>query len=244
MDHCVIHIDGGARGNPGPAGAGVVIADADGTPVHEAGYFLGRATNNVAEYQGLLRALEQAAAIGARQVTLRSDSQLLVRQLTGEYRVKSTDLRPLFERAQSLLRRFGRWSIEHVPRAENARADALANQAMDAQADVVEFDGGAFGSGGGARAQAGGKADARGGGGGERGGAVTAGWTLTLIAGGEACPAGQPLDRPFHFGPRTPAGCCVHAAAAAMCDASAEPSEREVRCRQCAGRLRVVRKPA
>ncbi len=113
MQHCIIHIDGGARGNPGPAAAGVVIADAeDSTPIHEAGYALGRTTNNVAEYQGLLHALELASALSVEQVTVYSDSQLLVRQINGEYRVKSADLKPLFQQAQKFLRLFKTWQID------------------------------------------------------------------------------------------------------------------------------------
>lgn len=229
MQHCVIHIDGGARGNPGPAGAGVVIADDDGTPMHEAGYFLGRATNNVAEYQGLVRALEQAAAMGVRRLTLRSDSQLLVRQLTGEYRVKSAELRPLFERVQSLLRRFEGWSIEHVPREGNTRADALANRAMDAQADVIESAGSAFAAGGG----------------GEDAPAATQRWTLTLVSSAGPCPAGQPRGRAFTFGPTTPAGCCVHAAAAAFRDGPLHwPTGRReghTQCGHCGARVALKR---
>jgi ribonuclease HI len=137
LDQVVIHVDGGARGNPGPAGAGVVIAATDGTPLHEAGYFLGRCTNNVAEYTGLVKALEVAAAMPAGRVVVHSDSELMVKQLKGEYRVRSADLKPLYQRAIALLGRFDGTTITHVYRDKNQRADALANMAMDAEADRV-----------------------------------------------------------------------------------------------------------
>ncbi len=136
----IIHVDGGARGNPGPAGAGVVIRDSDGTLVFEAAYFLGRQTNNTAEYQALIRALQRAHRSLAQSVTVHSDSELLVRQITGEYQVKSPRLAGLHEEVQRLLLRFPRWSVRHVRRAENTRADELANIAMDAQRDRVVFD--------------------------------------------------------------------------------------------------------
>ena len=136
--NCIIYVDGGARGNPGPAGVGVVIQDAaDGQALQEVGYYLGHATNNVAEYTGLIRALELADQLGARGLTIRSDSQLMVRQLLGEYRVKAEGLKPLFQRARELLDGFDSWSIDHVPREKNQVADRLANQAMDAKRDVA-----------------------------------------------------------------------------------------------------------
>ena len=128
----VIHIDGGARGNPGPAGAGVVVQSADdGTILFEGGYYLGRVTNNVAEYRALLEALARAKALGAGDVEVRSDSELLVRQMNGEYRVKSAGLKPLFERAQAMGRDFHRCRVVHVPREANRDADRLANQAIN-----------------------------------------------------------------------------------------------------------------
>ena len=135
--HCIIHIDGGARGNPGPAGAGVLIVDADtNTPLVEAGYFLGRATNNVAEYQGLLHALQNAAELEATHLDLHSDSQLMVRQIHGQYKVKSPDLKPLHQEAIQRLKQFERWTLTHVLRDKNKRADELANMAMDTLADA------------------------------------------------------------------------------------------------------------
>lgn len=135
-----IHVDGGARGNPGPSGAGVVIARDDGTLLFEAAYFLGHQTNNAAEYHALLRALQRAALLKPGRVTIYSDSELLVRQLTGEYRVKSPKLAQLFEQAQLQLLKLGQWSVRHVRREQNQRADELANIAMDKRGDVVALD--------------------------------------------------------------------------------------------------------
>ncbi|TWT43855.1 14.7 kDa ribonuclease H-like protein [Phycisphaerae bacterium RAS1] len=136
----LIHIDGGARGNPGPAGAGVVIQRDDGRALHEAGYFLGTQTNNSAEYRALLLALQRVKSMGHEPLSIHSDSELLVRQVTGEYRVKSPSLAELFRQAQMMLLRFACWSIKHVRREENRRADELANLAMDAGRDVIVFD--------------------------------------------------------------------------------------------------------
>lgn len=132
-----IHFDGGSRGNPGPAGAGVVIEDEQKGLLLEAGFFLGRMTNNMAEYHALLRALDFAARAGGKTLAIRSDSELLVRQLTGKYRVKSPALKGLFAEAQDALRRFTSWDLRHVRRELNQRADAMANRAMDAGEDVV-----------------------------------------------------------------------------------------------------------
>ena len=139
----IIYTDGGSRGNPGPAAAGVVIRDGDSDKIiHEAGYFLGKTTNNVAEYQGLIRALEYAQQLGAKRVQVFTDSELMVKQITGEYRVKSPDLKPLAEKAQSILLRIDLWQIKHIRREKNTHADALANKAMDARRDVVGGAGG------------------------------------------------------------------------------------------------------
>lgn len=127
----IAYIDGGSRGNPGPAGYGVRIEDSNGTLIREVRGFLDRATNNVAEYEGLLAALRCALAENHREVLIRSDSQLLVKQMRGEYRVRNEGLRPLFQRARELVRRVGSVDFEHIPRALNAEADRLANQAMD-----------------------------------------------------------------------------------------------------------------
>ncbi len=127
----VAHIDGASRGNPGPAAYGVVVESADGEPRAAFGRCLGRATNNVAEYEGLLAALEYALAHAARSLLVVSDSELMVRQLEGRYKVKSPDLKPRFERAREMIARLERFRIRHVPRAQNAHADRLANRALD-----------------------------------------------------------------------------------------------------------------
>jgi ribonuclease HI len=127
----VLHVDGGARGNPGPAAVGVVISGEDGSVIDELAERIGVATNNVAEYQAVLRGLERATALGAREVVLIGDSELVARQLTGAYKVKNAALRPLYEQAQAALRRFERWQIRSVPRADNAHADLLVNAALD-----------------------------------------------------------------------------------------------------------------
>ncbi|MGB1123886.1 MAG: ribonuclease HI family protein [Phycisphaeraceae bacterium] len=135
----LIHIDGGARGNPGPAAAGVCITTPDGSEaLHEAGYWLGELTNNEAEYQGLLHALKAAAELGFESIHIRSDSELMVKQIKGEYRVKAANLQPLFATAREGLAGFNEWSIEHVRREKNKRADQLANLSMDAKRDVIE----------------------------------------------------------------------------------------------------------
>lgn len=130
-----IHTDGSSRGNPGESGAGVVIADARGRTVKELKCFLGMATNNVAEYRAAILALEKAFEMGAGSVSLHLDSELVVRQLRGEYRVREAHLKPLHERALQLLHQFAKYEIMSVPREENRRADQLANEAID-QKDI------------------------------------------------------------------------------------------------------------
>jgi ribonuclease HI len=125
------YTDGAARGNPGPAGAGVQILDAHGACVAEKTQYLGETTNNVAEYQALILALESALELGAQALEVRSDSELMVRQMTGRYRVKHPGLLPLFERAKALARRLGRVEYAHVRREANREADRLANQAIE-----------------------------------------------------------------------------------------------------------------
>jgi ribonuclease HI len=130
----VLHVDGGARGNPGPAAIGVVVSGPDGEVLDEVAEPIGVATNNVAEYRALLRGLERADALGASEVEIVGDSELVAKQLTGAYKVKHPAMKPLYEQAISALRRFERWRIRTVPRAQNARADALVNAALDASA--------------------------------------------------------------------------------------------------------------
>ncbi len=126
-----LHVDGASRGNPGDAGFGVPVCSPDGSEVAGLYGYLGRATNNVAEYQALVHGLRFALARGASSVEVYSDSELLVRQLSGRYRVKNPGLQPLFREAQSLLARFERARVTHVPREQNREADALANRAVD-----------------------------------------------------------------------------------------------------------------
>lgn len=127
----VAYVDGGARGNPGPAGFGVRIEAADGTLIEEFSESIGVATNNVAEYRGLLAALDWARTHGASNVHVRSDSLLLVQQMLGNYRVKHPGLQPLHARARLLAQQIGRVTFEHVRREANQHADRLANAAMD-----------------------------------------------------------------------------------------------------------------
>ena len=127
----VAYIDGGARGNPGPAGYGVRIEDSQGRLIEEFSQPLGVATNNVAEYHGLLAALRYALDHGQRALLIRSDSELLVKQMRGEYRVKSPGLQPLWDEARRLAREIGEVRFEHVRRELNKEADRLANEAMD-----------------------------------------------------------------------------------------------------------------
>jgi ribonuclease HI len=127
----VVHVDGGARGNPGPAAAAAVLSTPGGDVVDEAYELLGVVTNNVAEYRGLLLGLERARALGADEVEVVNDSELVAKQVNGQYKVKHADMRPLHARALESLGQFRRWSIRSVPRAQNADADALVNQALD-----------------------------------------------------------------------------------------------------------------
>lgn len=126
-----IHIDGAARGNPGPAGVGVVIIGPDGEVVERLHRGIGEATNNVAEYRALLLALERAQALGYTDIEVYSDSELLVRQLQGRYQVRHVALKELFADARERIGAFRRFSIQHVPRGQNAEADALANRGID-----------------------------------------------------------------------------------------------------------------
>jgi ribonuclease HI len=128
----VVHVDGGARGNPGPAAAGAVVSTPDGEVLDEATELLGVATNNVAEYRGLLLGRARAAALGATEVEVVNDSELIAKQVNGQYKVKHAAMRPLYLDAIEALRGFEKWAIRSVPREQNAGADALVNQALDA----------------------------------------------------------------------------------------------------------------
>ena len=130
----VLHVDGGARGNPGPAAIGVVVSDAEGRLLEEVAEAIGETTNNVAEYRALLRGLERAHALGADEVEVVGDSELVAKQVTGQYKVKHAGLKPLHAQALQALAGFARWHVRTVPRAQNAAADALVNAALDAAA--------------------------------------------------------------------------------------------------------------
>ena len=127
----VVNVDGGARGNPGPAAVAAVVATPEGKVVQSRGESIGRATNNVAEYRALLLGIELARSLGAREVDLVGDSELVVKQVKGEYRVKDQGLRPLHAEVRQALESFERWSIRHVRREHNEAADRLVNETLD-----------------------------------------------------------------------------------------------------------------
>lgn len=131
-EQVVVNVDGGARGNPGPAAVGVVVATPDGEVLEALGEAIGAATNNVAEYRALLRGIAKAKQYGASEADFVGDSELVVKQVRGEYKVKDAVLRELFTEVSSELAGFRRWSIHHVRREQNAAADALVNAALDA----------------------------------------------------------------------------------------------------------------
>jgi ribonuclease HI len=127
----VVHVDGGARGNPGPAAVAAVASDSEGETLAERKAYIGEATNNVAEYRALLMGLELARELGAEEVEVVNDSELVARQIGGEYKVKHAGLKPLFAKAMNELRGFHKWAVRPVPREQNARADELVNEALD-----------------------------------------------------------------------------------------------------------------
>jgi ribonuclease HI len=131
----VVYADGASRGNPGPSSIGAVIYDTNGNELHTVSRRLGRATNNEAEYQAAIAGLEAALALGAPRVSLRMDSELVVRQLEFRYKVRNPRLQPFFSRILELKRKFESFDVQSVPRAQNKRADQLANQALDRPAD-------------------------------------------------------------------------------------------------------------
>ena len=131
VDELVVHVDGGARGNPGPAAVAAVATTPDGQPVAERSEYIGAATNNVAEYRAVLLALELAKELGAREVEIINDSELVARQIGGEYKVKHAGLKPLFQETMGKLREFDVWALRNVRREQNERADELVNQALD-----------------------------------------------------------------------------------------------------------------
>lgn len=135
MSRLTVNVDGGARGNPGPAAIGVVVRDGDGAVLEEVGEKIGAATNNVAEYRALLRGIELAAARGASELDLLGDSELVVRQVEGRYKVKNAGMKELHAQVKKALGKFDSWSIRHVRRTENADADRLVNEALDGVLD-------------------------------------------------------------------------------------------------------------
>ncbi len=132
----LVNVDGGSRGNPGPAAVGVVVRNADGEVIADAAEPIGNATNNVAEYRALIRGIELAAEHGATELSLLGDSELVVKQIRGEYKVKDANLKPLHAQARQALSAFSDWTFEHVRREQNAEADALVNQALDAHSTL------------------------------------------------------------------------------------------------------------
>ena len=134
----IIYIDGASRGNPGPAAAAAILTDGAGAKLHAQASFLGQTTNNVAEYTAIIKALEAAKQIGAKELVIFSDSELLVKQVNGQYRVKSERIRPLFRQAVNLLGQFEGWKVQHIAREKNKEADKLVNRALDLEQDFVE----------------------------------------------------------------------------------------------------------
>jgi formyltetrahydrofolate-dependent phosphoribosylglycinamide formyltransferase len=138
VNQLIAYIDGGSRGNPGPAAAAFILIEAGGARLSARACLLGRTTNNVAEYTALQKALEAARKSGARRITVFSDSELLVKQVSGEYKVKSDKIRPLFGQALKLLEHFESWQVNFIPREQNSEADRLVNQALNLGKDVEE----------------------------------------------------------------------------------------------------------
>jgi ribonuclease HI len=126
-----IYIDGGARGNPGPAGVGVVVLDESGKRIKDVSKYIGEATNNIAEYSALLYGLEEALILRADEIKINLDSELVAKQITGEYRVKDPNIRPLFERALNMLKSFKNFEVNHIDRSKNKEADKLVNKAIN-----------------------------------------------------------------------------------------------------------------
>jgi len=139
-EHVTIYVDGGSRGNPGPAAAAFVLKDKKGAQLAAKAFFIGKATNNVAEYTAIIKALEAAIQLGAKEAAIYSDSELLVRQLEGQYKVKSENIAPLFQHTMCLLNDFEKWKIKHITRENNTQADKLVNDALDLRKDIESAD--------------------------------------------------------------------------------------------------------
>lgn len=223
------YIDGGSRGNPGPAAAGVHILDDAGKVVFSGGKFLGSLTNNAAEYNGLITALTLLAKAGARRIHIISDSELMVHQINGVYKVRSPDLRPLHAEARKRLSEFEQWDIRHVYRDANAAADELANRAMDACGSVVVVDQLHLAGKNPAKTRSREKKT------------KPAGDSTTVVVrvvhppGEGICPAGLRRGESFAFAATTPAGVCTVAcariaAAVALVQAGERPPAAGVTC--------------
>jgi len=234
---CTIHFDGGSRGNPGPAGVGFIITDTDtGHTVYEAGHFLGKCTNNVAEYQGLIKSLQAALELRFTEVDIISDSELLVRQINGQYRVKSPHLQPLYNQANGLLRQFTTWQIKHILRTNNHRADELANLAMDGKSDIVLSDRPADMPSTGTAEEV---DDI----------AISIRWAARLTSDStsnkQRCPTACSKDGLYHIGPTMPDGLCIHAAAAILSNGPLQwpASQRhgQIRCPVCQIKIEMSR---
>jgi formyltetrahydrofolate-dependent phosphoribosylglycinamide formyltransferase len=135
-DKIIAYIDGGSRGNPGPAAAAYVLSDASGRQLQAKAFFIGETTNNVAEYTAICRALEAAKSLGKKQITIYSDSELLVKQINGQYKIKSDNIKPLFKEAVELLNKFESREVKHITREKNKQADKLVNRALDIEDNV------------------------------------------------------------------------------------------------------------
>ena len=133
---CKLFTDGASRGNPGEAGAGIVLLDDNNQELVARSLYLGRSTNNVAEYKALVLGLETATQLDCRRLAIFMDSQLIVRQVQGRYKVKNANLKPLFDKVMGLLANINSWSIDHIPRAQNKRADELANRGIDERTGI------------------------------------------------------------------------------------------------------------
>lgn len=138
LNRVIAYTDGGSRGNPGPAGAGVVLCDTNHQVLLAKGFYLDHQTNNVAEYTGVIKALEITLKLGSKAIELFCDSELLVKQINGQYKVRSANIKPLYDQAVTLLNQFDQWKVTHVYREDNKHADAMVNQALDAREDVTE----------------------------------------------------------------------------------------------------------
>lgn len=220
----VLYTDGGSRGNPGPAAAGVVLTDSSGRSVYAAGLFLGRMTNNQAEYRALLAGLAEAVRRRADRLIVRSDSELVVRQINGEYRVKNPDLKPLYEQAINLLAKIADVRVEHIRREMNVRADRLANRAMDARANVGDAVDANRDCPGQQRSPAPASANP---------------WPSRFVAecaadGGEGCPAVVSAGGKWNFDGATPPGLCVYAAAGILQAVQAAPAGAKTFSARCA----------